>query len=139
MANNAPQSVMITLDRLPPSLNTYLHMNWKKRYNLQKIFDQIMKVEWVVHGRFVFTNPVKLYYILSFPDTQKRYRDRDNYIGGTKPITDALKHTFLFRDDADWIKDIQIKFVTGKEQTTILIVEEAKDERCEPGTGSQTG
>jgi len=113
--------VFVELNRVPPSLNKYLHMHWRSRRKLQKAFDMQVFAEWINQGKFVFTNPVKLTFLFCFP--RKRCRDRDNYIGGTKPIIDALKRTFIFRDDAEWIKDIQVRFSTGKERTIILIEE----------------
>lgn len=118
-----PARVFIQIDRLPPSLNDYLTMHWRRRYELKKTFDELIHYEWLRNKKFVFTAPVKLVYSLSFPDTQKRYRDRDNYVGGTKPITDALKRTFIFRDDSEWVRDIQVRFNTGEECTVIMIEE----------------
>jgi Holliday junction resolvase RusA-like endonuclease len=114
-------SINFTLTRLPPSLNEMLHMHWSKRCSLQKIFDDQVFAEWLRCGRAVFLYPVRLLYVLSFPT--KRLRDVDNYIGGTKLITDALKKTFLFRDDADWIKEIQVQFTRGDEETVVFIIE----------------
>jgi Holliday junction resolvase RusA-like endonuclease len=71
--------------------------------------------------KFLFMNPVKICYVLSF--NSARPRDLDNYIGGTKYITDALKKTFFIRDDAAWVKSIEVQFVNGKEQTQITITE----------------
>lgn len=76
-------------------------------------------IAWQAASRKVFNAPVQLLYILSFPE--KRLRDVDNYIGGTKLITDALKKTFLSRDDSEWVTQISVKFIQGREETTVII------------------
>lgn len=124
MNTKEPAVILIQIDRLPPSLNQYIRMHWREREKLHKLFDSLVYYEWLRHKKFVFTHPVRIVYLLSFPDTQKRYRDRDNYVGGTKSLTDALKRTFIFRDDSDWVKDIQVRFTVGKERTVIMIAED---------------
>jgi Holliday junction resolvase RusA-like endonuclease len=109
------------LTRLPPSLNELLHKHWIHRHRLQEAFDAQVSVEWLKLGRVVFMLPVRLIYVLSFP--ARRVRDIDNYIGGTKLITDSLKKTFLFRDDSEWIKSIEVRFIKGKEGTAVFIKE----------------
>lgn len=116
-----PARVFVEINRLPPSLNQYIRMHWRVRDQLNKLFYELVHYEWLRQNKVIFTNPVKLVYLLSFPDTQKRYRDRDNYVGGTKPLTDALKRTFIFRDDSEWVKDIQVRFTVGKERTVIMV------------------
>jgi len=119
-------TINFALTRLPPSLNQMLHVHWTKRYSLQKAFDDQVSAEWLQRGRVAFVRPVKLLYVLSFPE--KRMRDVDNYIGGTKLITDALKKTFLFRDDSEWITEIRVKFTKGKEGTVVFIEESIQEE-----------
>jgi Holliday junction resolvase RusA-like endonuclease len=116
-------AVRFALTRLPPSLNEILNRHWIHRHQLQQAFDDQVGAQWLIHNKFVFMKPVKLTYVLSFP--QKRLRDIDNYIGGTKLITDSLKKTFLFRDDSEWIKSIEVRFIKGKEGTVVFIEEYA--------------
>ncbi len=119
--NDKPKQIYFSLRRLPPSLNEMLRMHWTKRARLQKIFDDIIAKEWLALQRFVFVKPVRLVYVLSF--TAALRRDLDNYIGGTKLMTDALKRTFLFRDDSEWITSIEVRFTKGQEGTVIFIEE----------------
>jgi len=112
---------IIFIDRLPPSLNTILRMHWTARRKLQKAFDNQVLNSWICLHKFVFINPVRITYSLYFPTP--RVRDFDNYQGGTKFITDALKKTFLFRDDSEWIKNISVNFLQGRQQTRIVIEE----------------
>jgi Holliday junction resolvase RusA-like endonuclease len=118
---NNKNEVLLLTPRLPPSLNELLRMHWRRRAELQKAFDAQITAEWGRLRRRVFLKPVRLTFLLSFPN--KRCRDYDNYIGGTKLIIDALKRTFLFRDDSEWIKSIEVKFAQGEEGTVILIQE----------------
>lgn len=117
----APKSFSFKIPRLPPSLNVLLRMHWKKRSELQRIFDIQVRYAWEDSGRCTFLVPVKLIYILCFTSSQRR--DIDNYIGGTKLITDALKRTFLFRDDSEWIKGIEVKFVKSDIEGTAIMIE----------------
>jgi len=123
MNTTEPKQIYFSLRRLPPSLNELLSSHWRKRYDLKKIYDEIIGVEWLRLNKLVFTKPVKLIYVLSFSG-QRRQRDLDNYIGGTKLMTDALKRTFLFRDDSEWITSIEVKFTRGNEGTVIFIKED---------------
>ena len=126
MEQKNPVRVFIQINRLPPSLNELLHKHWTYRHGLQKAFDNQVYAEWLQRKRAVFVNPVMILYVLSFP--AKRLRDVDNYIGGTKLITDALKKTFLFRDDSEWITEIRVKFIKGKEGTAVFIDEVKRNE-----------
>lgn len=115
------KSVSFIIPRVPPSLNAMLRDHWIKRSAEQKKWDEHVWAQWMAWSKFLFLNPVKIYYVLSFNSI--RPRDLDNYIGGTKYITDALKKTFFIRDDAAWVKSIEVQFIPGKEQTQIIITE----------------
>lgn len=114
-------TVILNIPRTPPSLNEILGKHWSKKYRLQKIFDRHVHVEWLRSGKFVFQKPVRVSYTIYLPDT--RERDIDNYIGGTKLITDALKRTFITRDDSEWLQEISVRFLKGNEQTVCVIDE----------------
>ncbi|MDI6729838.1 MAG: RusA family crossover junction endodeoxyribonuclease [Thermodesulfovibrionales bacterium] len=88
---------------------------------MQQKFDYYIKVEWGRLRQRVFMKPVRLTFIIICPE--KRVRDLDNYIGGTKMLIDALKKTFIFRDDAEWVTEIKVQFAKGTEGTEILIEE----------------
>jgi len=111
--------VVFYVPRMPLSLNTLLRMHWRRRAQEQKIWDNVIGAHWLAHHKAIFTEPVILRYVLAFPSNRKR--DLDNYIGGTKYVTDALKKTFLFRDDAEWIKRIELEFQPGEEGLKIAI------------------
>lgn len=113
--------VCLKIPRTPPSLNVMLRSHWRKRSVEQSMWDSHVFAEWMKSGKFVFVRPVRIKYTIQLPATQKR--DIDNYIGGTKFITDAIKRTFLTRDDSEWLQEISVKFSKGPEQTNVIIEE----------------
>lgn len=115
------KSITFTIPRLPLSLNKYSRMHWRRRYDFDHLIFNHIYAKWQDLRKPVFVNPVRIVFILSF--AKARVRDFDNYIGGTKPFTDALKKTFFFRDDSEWVKGVEVKFTTGQEGTTIRIEE----------------
>lgn len=120
--SNSPHAgryIGFSLQRTPKSLNVLLGMHWRKRSHEQAVWDSLVFEKWTVFDRFVFTKPVVLKYSLFFD--QKRQRDRDNYLGGTKFVTDALKRTFLLRDDSNAIRALTCDFFVGKPRTVVHI------------------
>lgn len=105
----------------PPSLNTVLRVHWAVRSKLQKQWDEWIYFYWREMGSPVITRPVNLFYTLSFPRLASR--DIDNYIGGTKFATDALKRTFITRDDYLWLQSVLVRFQRGPKKTDIVIKE----------------
>ena len=113
--------VEFTIDRIPPSLNVVLRTHWIKRRQEQELWNILVIAHRLKLKKVVFRKPVKIIYIVSFK--KRRIRDVDNYIGGTKYLTDALKRTFLTRDDSEWLKKIEIGFIIGRQQTKVRIEE----------------
>jgi len=113
--------ISFAIQRTPPSLNLMLRQHWAQRRETQKTWDNWIKYYWIANNKKVFMVPVELFYTLVFP--KGVIRDVDNYIGGTKFITDALKKTFLPRDDSEWVKNVSISFRKGPEMTVIKIKE----------------
>lgn len=109
------------IPQLPTSLNVTYCQHWTVRRKERNRWRDLIFEQWMLSKRYVFTQPVKVLYILSFPVV--RFRDKDNYIGGMKNITDALKKTFLTRDDALWLKDIDVAFIKGSQGLRIVITE----------------
>lgn len=113
--------ISFMIRRAPSSLNSIFKMHWSERKREQSDWDQLVFSQWMICGRLVFLNPVKITYRVGFE--VKRKRDFDNYIGGTKFITDALKRSFLTRDDAEWLRGIEVQFCEGKNVTEVIIQE----------------
>lgn len=111
------------IPELPLSMNVILRTHWTKLRKEQLYWDAAVAQKWNVLNRCVFVTPVYVSYKLAFVPSARRQRDYDNYLAGTKYITDSLKRTFLFRDDADWLKRIILEFTEGERGTHVLIVE----------------
>jgi Holliday junction resolvase RusA-like endonuclease len=120
------KTVEFTINKTPPSLNTMLKMHWAKRYKEQEKWDLMVYAIWLKHNREVFFNPITIKYRLVF--TAVRDRDFDNYYGGIKFINDALKRTFLLRDDASWLRKPEIFFESGPAKCSIITIEEVVNE-----------
>lgn len=114
--------IEFTIPKATPSLNTMLRLHYTKRSEQQKAWDWYVFLAWQNSKKFVFMVPVKVQYTIRFSSTQKR--DLDNYIGGTKYVTDSLKRTFLTRDDSEWLQEISVKFELGTEEQTLVHIEE---------------
>lgn len=115
------KSVSIEISKLPNSLNSILSMHWVKRKDLQETWNMLVFKEWIASGKRLFLVPITVHYALYF--SISRARDYDNYIGGTKMITDALKRTFFLRDDHSRLKEISVSFHHGEPRTIITITE----------------
>jgi Holliday junction resolvase RusA-like endonuclease len=113
--------VLFRVPLTPPSLNDMLRTHWSKRAKEQERWDLHVFAQWFQSGKFVFPRPVRITYTIRWPES--RQRDIDNYIGGTKYLTDAIKRTFLTRDDSEWLQEIGIKFDKGPAETLVNIQE----------------
>lgn len=116
--------IKLTLPDVPDSLNKIFSMHWSGRKKLQSYWDGLVLAAWHKCDRIMFVNPVVVTFFVTF--TTSRARDYDNYLGGTKFITDALKRTFFIKDDAEWLKDIRVVFRKGDVQQTEVLIEEAQ-------------
>lgn len=113
--------VTFSIPKLPLSLNDMLTMHWRNRSKEKEAMDWFVYDQWLKSGRFIFLHPIKIHYALYFG--KNRRRDLDNYIGGTKYLTDAIKHTFITRDDNEWLVDIRMSFHKGEDMTVVMIEE----------------
>lgn len=119
--------VRFTVPFTPTSLNKLFSMHWSARRSLQDCWNAVIYEAWCEHRKMVFPKPVKLTFSIFFKS--KRNRDYDNYYGGTKFVTDALKRTFLLRDDSDWLREIRVVFFQGEVEQTGVWIQEADDAR----------
>ncbi len=104
------------------SLNRKMH--WHQRYEQQQDWNDLVRRQWEAHDRHMFFRPVKVtYFVVSRVEAN---RDYDNYIGGSKMVTDALRRTFFTRDDAKFLRPPQVKFVVGDFEGTFIVIEEAR-------------
>ncbi len=115
------KNIKLSIPYTPISLNLMLRMHWSKRKREQEKWDLFIFAQWMNNNRLIFFKPVKILYVLSF--SAPRQRDIDNYIGGTKFITDSLRRSFLLKDDYKWLTGIEVRFLKGEEKTEIFIEE----------------
>lgn len=122
-----PKFVEITVNRLPLSLNDMVGVHWTKLLPIKETWKELIGYEWISRGRIVFLKPVQITYTIFFKDN--RLRDFDNYLGGTKFINDALRHTFITRDDHRWLKKLNTEFEIDRQRayTKIRIEEVLED------------
>ena len=116
-----PARIDFVIPRPVPSLNTMLRTHYRERSQEQSVWDWHVFAAWQNRRKYVFVNPVRIVYTLSFRSNRKR--DLDNYIGGTKYVTDAIRRSFLTRDDAEWLREISVRFAQGPDQTKVDIQE----------------
>jgi len=102
-----------------PSMNQFKHrwskLNYKKKYLRElKGYELILSLKKKVKKAIVYTR------------YGSRILDKDNYHGGTKPLTDAIKEKGLIVDDSPkWCEIIfmpQQKCKRGMERTEVVII-----------------
>jgi len=99
----------IVIRSLTPSLNPLLRMNLFKRLELKDNF------AWEVFAELqeqnpdyeVITTPRKMK--LNIVSYRKSFLDKDNFIGGLKPLIDAIKELKLIYDDSPEFLDDDYK------------------------------
>ena len=117
----------ITIPVVTPSLNELLNMNRHARTRLKKSY--MAHIEGAVYDMKMTVNKLKRpkrrrLRIWSF---RKRLLDPDNFIGGTKPLTDALKELGLIWDDSTkYISLGAEQFIDGYDPRTEIFIEEIK-------------
>lgn len=123
-----PKRVQFSIPKLPMSLNRMLTTHWSYLHREKAQWDLHILSYWLAYQKFIFLKPVRITYTLGF--CSNRTRDYDNYLGGTKYITDSIRKTFITRDDALWLTEIGIRFekVEGRPRTKVLIEEVEEDE-----------
>lgn len=119
-----PKSVEFTIPKLPLSLNIMLRSHKMKLLQEQNSWNWWLHSQWISHNKLMFQKPVRIKYTIVFKNN--RQRDFDNYMGGTKYILDAIRRTFITRDDYLWVRGITIDFETGRDETRVLIEEVAE-------------
>lgn len=116
------ESVQFEIPIQVPSLNKMLRTHAAERLRVQEVWDMHVYSHWLAHGRKVFMNPVRVHFILVFE--ADRRRDYDNYYGGTKYAIDALKRSFLLRDDYKVLRGLSVAFDFGERAKTIIQIVE---------------
>jgi len=115
----------IVIKSLTPSLNKLLVMNRWKRAELKD------DLAWEVYAELQEQNPD--YKVITAPQKKrlnivsyrKSFLDKDNFIGGLKPLIDAIKELKLIYDDSPIFLNLQaeqkIEKKRNKQRTEITI------------------
>ena len=88
----------LIMPRLTPSLNKLIRMHWRERQALNRTWDWEVKAAMrETYQEITFEHPKRMVRIISY---RKKISDDDNFVGGLKPLIDALVHNHLLVDDS---------------------------------------
>ena len=122
------EEVKLVIPRITPSLNKLLVMHWRERHKLMTTWNWEVKVAMrETYEEIKFDHLKRKVKIISY---RKKICDPDNFIGGLKPLIDALISNFLLIDDS-------YKFLVldpcqkkdPKNKRTEIIITEVKNEK----------
>lgn len=116
------------MPRLTPSLNKLIRLHWRERQKLQQAWDWEVKVAMrETYQEITFDHPKRNVRIISY---RKRISDEDNFVGGLKPLIDALVHNHLLVDDSNKFMTLDPRQERDlKIQRTEVIITEVKQLR----------
>ena len=97
---------LVTIPSLSPSLNKYRREHWSKRRLYRKDFGEELMVGDGGRVPKVGKGEKRKVKIVSY---RKSLVDRDNLIGGMKPLIDALKDRRLIFDDDDAHLELEVE------------------------------
>ena len=87
------------MPRLTPSLNKLIRMHWRERQALIVTWNWEVKAAMrETYQEITFDHPKRKVRIISY---RKKISDEDNFIGGLKPLIDALVSNHLLVDDSN--------------------------------------
>jgi len=91
--------IKFVIPRITPSLNKLLAMHWTERHKLLRTWNWEVKAAMrETYKEIRFDHPKRRVKIISY---RKKICDEDNFIGGLKPLIDALILNHLLVDDSD--------------------------------------
>lgn len=96
-----PDEAKLIIKSLSPSLNKLLRMHWGERKKLKEdlaweVFAELNKLN---PDYEVVVIPQKVF--IKITSYRKSFLDKDNFIGGLKPLIDAIKELKLIYDDSE--------------------------------------
>jgi len=122
------QHLRIVIEGVTPSLNKYLGMHWAQRRKLRPQYAWAVRVAmleagWAEEGDLYpeLTPKMKV----QITSHRKALLDRDNLVGGAKPLIDALKDVHAIRDDSPAWVSIEYIQVVDKGNKTVIDLEPA--------------
>jgi hypothetical protein len=123
------QHLRVTIDGVTPSLNKLLGMHWQARRKLRPQYAWAIKVAMIEAGWSAELEmwpelPPKMR--VQITSHRKALLDKDNLVGGAKPLLDALKDVHAIRNDSpDWVT-VEYLQVVDKAQKTVIDMEPMK-------------
>jgi hypothetical protein len=94
----AVRSIILTIPKASPSLNSTTRAHWRKYYDQKKLWRQLVwvaKIEAKIYGE-----PMLEHFRITITRYAGRLLDIDNLVGGVKPLVDSLKDLCLIVDDS---------------------------------------
>lgn len=121
--------IKFTIPKISQSLNVWQRQHFMVRNRIKKAWVWEVKVT-KLNGKWPEATTKQKVVITSY---RKRRLDQDNFIGGAKPLVDALtKNKLIFDDSPDWVDVEYRQEIDGKNTRTEI---EIKD-FAYPGHGS---
>lgn len=111
----------LSLPFATPSQNTYQRWHWGRQAKFKATCQILLRVRLNELGLFGNPRPDCRVKIMIARHSSKRL-DRGNFIGGCKPLLDALRDECVIRDDDErWLDDDyeQVNAARGKQRTVI--------------------
>ena len=128
ISTKQPTRSYIDIPVLPPSLNKYSRMHWRKQRDERKVWDNYLFIAWLKLKRPVYQQII-ITLIFTFPDHKQR--DLDNYLAtGSKLPGDAIKGLFIPDDIPKYLAGWKFLFQHGTAPQTTIIIEEAHSSDC---------
>jgi Holliday junction resolvase RusA-like endonuclease len=115
--------VTIVLDFATPSQNTYQRWHWGRQSSFKDSVQMLIRGKLAEQGIVTNGRPHHRTKLTICRFSAGRL-DRGNFVGGCKPILDALRDEHVIRDDNEtWLDDRyqQHKAPVGKPRTEIVI------------------
>ena len=117
--------VNFIIKEITPSNNVLLRMHWRKRAKLNKDWHNMVLIQKGGYERFHQMSflPAKTKRKITIRSYRQNKVDRDNLIGGMKPLIDALvNNSFIVDDSPDWVElDIHSEIDRKDKHTEISI------------------
>ena len=122
--------IKLIIPRVTISNNKLLRMHWAKKMLLKRMWEDEIRVELY---RLTRENPsffdkykVNKKKKVSIISYRKAFCDRDNFIGGLKPVLDGLiKNGLILDDNQNWIDLCAEQRHDPKNKRTEIIIEDA--------------
>lgn len=118
--------IKITLPTATPSQNTYQRWHWSRQARYKESTQMIIRARLAEQGVFCRERPQHKTLVVITRYSSGRL-DRGNFIGGCKPVLDALRDELVIHDDSEqWLEDQYVQLPTRRGGARTEIVIEAR-------------